>query len=286
MTVSQLLNEAFSLLGNDKMLEAELALTHALGVDKVFLIVNKDLDVSEGEVSVFRSYLQRLVEGEPISYITNQREFYGFDFFVDKRVLVPRQETEEIVDRAVAFFRANTRGKKVYKVLDVGTGSGNIAIAVAKTLDDMPVFFDAVDISDDAVEVARLNVAQHNLEDKVDVYESNLLSNVPGDKHYDVILANLPYIGTKEHNFVEENVKKFEPNNALFAGETGLELYEDLFLGLLEKNITFDLMIGEFGFSQGEIVRELLDKYFEKQYKIVKDLAGIERIFLIKGYER
>ncbi len=283
MTLSQLLNEAFSLLGNDKILEAELALTHALGVDKVFLIVNKDLEVEESEANVFRSYVKRLSEGEPISYITNQREFYGFDFFVDKRVLVPRQETEEIVDRAVAFFRANTRGKKVYKVLDIGTGSGNIAIAVAKTLDDMPVFVDAVDLSDDAVEVARLNTAQHNLEDKVDVFQSNLLSNVKGDTHYDVILANLPYIGTKENNFVEPNVVKYEPNMALYAGETGLELYEELFLSLIEKNITFELMIGEFGFTQGEAVRELLDKYFEKQYKIVKDLAGIERIFLIKG---
>ena len=283
MTLSQLLNEAFSLLGNDKMLEAELALTHALGVDKVFLIVNKDLDVEESEASVFRSYVKRLAEGEPISYITNQREFYGFDFFVDKRVLVPRSETEEIVDRAVAFFRANTRGKKVYKVLDVGTGSGCIAISVAKTLDDMPIFIDAVDISDDAVEVARLNVAQHNMEDKVDVFQSNLLSNVQGDTHYDVILANLPYIGTKENNFVEANVAKYEPNVALFGGENGIELYEELFLSLIEKNITFELMIGEFGFTQGEVVRELLDKYFEKQYKIVKDLAGIERIFLIKG---
>lgn len=283
MTLSQLLNEAFSLLGNDKILEAELALTHALGVDKVFLIVNKDLEVEESEANVFRSYVKRLSEGEPISYITNQREFYGFDFFVDKRVLVPRQETEEIVDRAVAFFRANTRGKKVYKVLDIGTGSGNIAIAVAKTLDDMPVFVDAVDLSDDAVEVARLNTAQHNLEDKVDVFQSNLLSNVKGDTHYDVILANLPYVGTKENNFVDANVVKYEPNVALFGGETGVELYEELFLRLIEKNITFELLIGEFGFTQGEAVRELLDKYFEKQYKIVKDLAGIERIFIIKG---
>lgn len=283
MTVGQLLNEAFSLMGNDKMLEAELALIHALGVDKVFLVVNKDLPVDENEASVFRSYVKRLSEGEPISYITNQREFYGLDFFVDKRVLVPRQETEEIVDRAVAFFRSNTRGKKEYKVLDIGTGSGNIAISVAKTLDDMPVFVSGVDISDDAVEVARLNTAQHNMEDKVDIFESNLLSNVKGDTHFDVILANLPYIGTKENNFVEANVLKFEPGVALFGGDTGIELYEELFLALFEKNITFELLIGEFGFSQADIVRELLNKYFEKQYKIVKDLAGIERIFLIKG---
>jgi release factor glutamine methyltransferase len=283
MTVSELLNEAFSVLGSDKMLEAELALVHALGVDKVFLIVNKDLAVNEAEASVFRSYVQRISEGEPISYITNQREFYGLDFFVDKRVLVPRQETEEIVDRAVAFFRANTRGKKEYRVLDIGTGSGNIAVALAKTLEDMPVFVSGVDISDDAIEVARLNVAQHNMEDKVDIFESNLLSNVKGDAHFDVILANLPYIGKKENNFVEANVLKFEPSVALFGGDTGIELYEELFLSLIEKNITFELMIGEFGFSQGDSVRELLDKYFEKQYKIVKDLAGIERIFIIKG---
>lgn len=287
MTVSQLLNEAFSILGNDKIIEAELALVHALGVDRVYLIVNKDLEVSENMSKVFREYVQRLALGEPIAYIRNEREFYANDFFVDNRVLVPRQETEEIVDRAITFFKANTRGKKEYKVLDIGTGSGNIAVSIVKALDHMPIYAEAVDISDDAVDVARLNVAQHNVEDKVDVYQSDLLENVDEDTHYDLIVANLPYIGRVENNFVEENVVKFEPNIALFGGDTGIELYEDLFLQLIEKNISFDLMIGEFDSSQGQIMRELLDKYFEKQYLIVKDLADLERIFLIKGvYDR
>jgi release factor glutamine methyltransferase len=283
MTVSQILEEAHNLLGADKLLDAEMALVHALGVDRVFLIVNKDLEVEEAALKVFQNYLKRLSEGEPISYILNHREFYGLDFFVDKRVLVPRQETEEIVDRAVAYFRANTRGKKEYKILDVGTGSGNIAISIVKTLDDMPIYADAVDISDEAVEVGRLNATQLNVEDKVDIFQSNLLENIEDDKHYDVIVANLPYIGRKEHNFVESNVEKYEPGVALFGGEKGIELYEDLFLDIVSKNIGFDLMLGEFGFSQAGIIRELLDKYFEKQYIIVNDLAGIERIFLIKG---
>jgi len=283
MTVSQLLNEAFSLLGNDKIIDVELALIHALGVDRVYLIVNKDLEIDENSEKVFREYLKRLAQGMPISYITNAREFYGIDFYVDSRVLVPRQETEELVDRAITYFKTNIRGKKEYKILDIGTGSGNIGISIVKTLDEMPIKADLIDISDDAIEVARMNVSQHNLEHKIDVYQSDLLLNVEKNQHFDVVLANLPYIGTEKHNFVEGNVEKHEPRIALFGGKTGLELYEKLFSQLRERNISFEFMLGEFGFSQGDELKKLLDKNFFKKYVIVKDMAELDRIFLING---
>ncbi len=283
MTVSQLLNEAFSLLGNDKIIDVELALIHALGVDRVYLIVNKDLEIDENSEKVFREYLKRLAQGMPISYITNAREFYGIDFYVDSRVLVPRQETEELVDRAITYFKTNIRGKKEYKILDIGTGSGNIGISIVKTLDEMPIKADLIDISDDAIEVARMNVSQHNLEHKIDVYQSDLLLNVEKNQHFDVVLANLPYIGTEKHNFVEGNVEKHEPRIALFGGKTGLELYEKLFSQLRERNISFEFMLGEFGFSQGDDLKKLLDKNFFKKYVIVKDMAELDRIFLING---
>ena len=283
MTVSELLKKAANLAGNDRLLEIEVLLCHTLGVDMPHLIMSNNISVKENFVTLFNSYLKRFLEGEPVSYITQNREFYGLDFFVDNRVLVPRPETEEIVDRAITYIQSNTEHKKNVNVLDVGTGSGNIAISVVKTLEDLPVYAEVVDISDEAIEVAKLNIEQHNLEDRVEAYQSNLLENVKEGSHFEVITANLPYIGTKKNRFVEKNVEKYEPSVALFGGETGIELYEELFLDLISWGITFELLIGEFGFAQGEIIRTLLDKYFKGAYKIVKDLAGIERIFLVKG---
>jgi len=167
----------------------------------------------------------------------------------------------------------------------VGTGSCNIPIAILQNLDDLDIeiFADACDISVDALEVAQINIEQHSLEESIELFQSDLLENVEDYEHYDLIVANLPYIGEKENRYVDENVEKYEPNLALFGGDNGLELYEDMFAQMEEKEISFDLMIGEFGFNQGDLMEEILEAYFPGKWKIVKDLADIDRIFLVAG---
>ncbi len=281
MIVSDILKKSLDTLGKDKILDAELLLCHVLGVDKAHLIINMDREIDEAFVSLFFDYVDRVAAGEPVAYILGEKEFYGLNFYVDKRVLVPRPETEQIVERAVAHLRGQIDRRQM-KVLDVGTGSGCIAVSIARSTNNMPVVLDACDISEDALDVTRMNVAQHSVEDKVEVFYSDLMESITNDEKYDIIVTNLPYIGEKTNRFVEKNVEDFEPSLALFGGETGLELYEKMFLQIVDKNIGFDLMLGEFGFAQTECMGSLLERYFPTKWKIVKDLAGIDRVFIVE----
>jgi release factor glutamine methyltransferase len=286
MDISSLLEEGrgkFSDGGTDLVnLDVEVLLAYTLGVSREYLAMNPGEDAPDPDAELYRGYLARRVAGEPVAYIVGGKEFYGMDFVVDKRVLIPRPETEMIVDEALAFIQAmgeEARGQ----ILDVGTGSLCIAASI---LVNAPGFYaHAVDISDDALEVARINREYHGLEERVEIYQSDLLANVD-EKAFDVIVANLPYIGRIENDTATENVKKFEPGDALYgqadvANSDGLELYKLLVQQLREKEVGFNLLIGEFGAGQEEAVSELLSKYFV-HYEIKKDLAGIPRIFVVR----
>lgn len=285
MTIGDLLKNSYSLVeaGKVSFLDLEVLLSYALGVEREYLLAHDDEEVDLASLNVFQAYLERILAGEPVAYITNRKEFYGLDFFVDKRVLIPRPETEQIVERAVEFMVG--RGEGGLKILDVGTGSGNMPVAIMTALgiddEDFVESFLALDVSPDAVEVARLNVLQHGLEHKIDVLQSDLLEVVDDGEEFSVIVANLPYIGREKNRFVEQNVEKYEPNVALFGGNDGTELYDKLFQQLIEREIGFGMLLGEFGFAQGEIMGVLLEKYFPGRWVIENDLAGIERIFKV-----
>ncbi len=259
----------------------ELLIERILGKDKPWVIAHMDFELSENEVSKFVDLAERYANGEPLAYIFNTKEFYGLDFYIDKRVLVPRPETEFLVELAVDFVQ-----KKCTKVdpviIDVGTGSGCIAVAIGASIyKDFPdAKIVGFDISKDALDVALINVKQHSMEDVVELVESDLLSNL-SIQNLDLMVANLPYIGVVTNRFVDEFTEKFEPELALFGGDSGLELYQKMFQQILDKEIQFSLMIGEFCFGQGEEVRSLLSKYFDHKFRIEKDLAGVERYFVV-----
>lgn len=293
MQICELLKSGYSkisLVKEAAFLDREVILAHLLGVSKEYLLAHGDEEVSGEDALVFYSYADRIALGEPVAYITCHKEFYGNDFFVDKRVLVPRPETEMIVEMVIKFIEGVVKyvdGSQKLKLVDVGTGSGCIAISIAKHfqeyLDDPLDEVFAVDISEDALEVCKINIDQHGLEDKVQAFQSDLLEFLEDGEVCDIIVANLPYIGEVENRFVEKNVEEFEPNVALFGGYDGLELYKKMFQQIKEKEVKFKLMIGEFGFAQGEKMGELLSKYFEQdEWGIEEDLAGIERVFVVK----
>jgi release factor glutamine methyltransferase len=283
MIIREVLKSAIAHLGKSQnvVLDSEVVLAHVLGVDKEYLFAHGNEEVEVFLVNLFKKYLDRIKNGEPVSYITNSKEFYGLDFFVDKRVLVPRPETEMLVEEALQFLKSNEEEGKCFRVLDAGTGSGNIAIALAKNFDNQEVV--ALDVSGGAIEVARINIEQHSLEDKVQVYQSDLLEAIDDGENFDVIVANLPYIGRIKNNNVDENVEKYEPGAALFAGDDGLELYKKMFQQIADKNIGFKLFVGEFGFEQRKDLEVLLDKYFDHGWKIKSDLTGIDRMFAVEG---
>lgn len=287
MTINDLIQEGKNILGDRStaLLDCEVLLSFTLGVEKTYLFANPDFEVEKPLEKLFLGYVTRVSKGEPVAYVTKEKEFYGLNFYVDERVLVPRPETEQLVDRVLEYLRKSSGIGKKFKLIDVGTGSGNIPIAITKNfLNEQAEItqFDAVDIDDGAIEVAKINVQQSDLEDKIFVFKSDLLEEIEDDEKYDVIVANLPYIGEEKNRYVSADVEKHEPRVALFGGSTGIELYEKLFSQIREKNIDYAIILGEFGFAQGKDMERILNKFFEHNWRIEPDLAGIDRIFIIE----
>lgn len=259
----------------EKGLDGEVLLAFVLGRSREFLFANGEIEVGGADVARFLALWRRRMEGEPVAYLIGSKEFYGLDFFVDGRVLIPRPETEELVAQVVKSEKLRVKSEGL-RVLDVGTGSGAIAVSIAVNLPEVSVV--AVDFSGEALEVARENARRHGVSGRVRLLESDLLTAIEDGECFEVICANLPYIGEVKHRHVDENVEKFEPRLALFAGEDGLDLYRRLFLELREKGVSFDLMLCEFGFGQCEDMGKLAEEFFPGKWRILKDLAGIERI--------
>jgi release factor glutamine methyltransferase len=290
MIIKQLLKDGNLLLsGRDTAaLDCEVLLSYCLGRGREYMIAHGNEDVDGFVAALFNTYLKQVKEGKPIAYILGEKEFYALNFFVDERVLVPRPETELLVDEVLDYLRANAEEGRRFRILDVGTGSGNIAVAVGKSVFDSEdkinlEQIDAVDVSTSALEVAKINVEQHGLSEIVHVYQSDLLEAIDECEKFDVIVANLPYIGKRKHRNISEDVEKFEPETALFGGEDGLSLYKKMFQQIVEKEIGFDLLIGEFGFAQRNDLEGVLNKYFDQKWKVKMDHAGIDRLFMVEN---
>ncbi len=292
MLIKDLINKGSKVLADreNAVLEVEVLLCDVLGVGREHLVSHGDERVDDSLVRLFEQYIARVSDGEPVAYVIGEKEFYGYDFFVDKRVLVPRPETEMIVDKALEYLVSEGGVGRKFRILDVGTGSGNIVLSIVKAFDEMVGRGEALgevyealalDVSREALEVAQTNVDSCCLEDRVRVLESDLLECVEDGEKFDVIVTNLPYIGQNDGG-VDKNVAKFEPASALYGGTDGLELYKKMFQQILEKGVGFGLMVGEFGFGSTEGVEKLLNKYFEQRWGIEKDLADIDRIFVVQ----
>lgn len=284
MILKDVLKSGFEFLGqrSSALLDCELILANVLGVDKEYLISHSgNSEFSEDLINLFWAYLKRVKAGEPVAYILKEKEFYSLNFYVDNRVLIPRPETELLVEKVLDFLESNAEEGRIFKILDVGTGSGNIAVALATNFQNSEVT--ALDLSEEALEVARINIDQHGVEDRTQIFQSDLLEVIEEGEKYDVIVANLPYIGTVSNNDVEENVRKYEPAGALFAGNDGLELYKKMFQQVVDKRVGHEMIIGEIGSMQRKDLELLLDKYFEQNWVIEKDLEGNDRMFVVDG---
>ena len=217
--------------------------------------------------------LRLLDSGIPVQYIVGNVDFYGYNFLVDKNVLIPRFETEELVDRTIKYVQKYF-GSSV-KVVDLGCGSGCISITLSK---ELGITVDAVDISSDALDVARENCVKNNA--SVNFYLGNMLE--PLHDKYDVIISNPPYISYDEE--IDEIVKKNEPSLALYADNDGLYFYEEI-LKNCKKYLNNKFMIAfEIGYTQGDRIRDFALKYLgDVSVSIEKDLSGRDRfVFIIK----
>jgi release factor glutamine methyltransferase len=250
--------------------EMEVFLAQLLGCNRLDLIARSDEEVPVEHLAELQKGWIRLQDGVPVAYLTQQKEFYGLNFYVDERVLVPRPETEQLVDLVLKHAKKS--------VLELGTGSGAIACGVKKSRPNLRVM--ATDLSKAALEVANKNCVQ--LGAKVELLQSDLLESVPQEA-FEVLVANLPYIGTVRHALIAENVAKHEPAMALDGGEDGLELYRRLFEQIRHQNRSFLFILGEIGFSQGPDIRKLCeDSLPDYTFSLLQDLQGLDRHFVLE----
>ncbi len=275
MKISGILNKARR---DKKLLEAEVLMADALGKSREWVVSNVDYDLSAEEVRSFHSVWTRFLQGEPVAYLTGNKEFYGIEFCVDKRVLIPRPETELLVEKVLSVSGDPVfASKKSVQVIDVGTGSGAIAVSLAKNSECLKVF--ASEIERDACDIASINIEKNEAD--VVLRCGDLLEPFK-DEDFDIIVANLPYIGRDLYEFVDENVAKYEPDSALYGGEDGLSLYGRLFDQVKEYGMSPKFIFGEIGCLQGEAVKSLVaEKFPDVNIEIGRDLAGLDRNFII-----
>jgi len=253
---------------NLSSLDFELLLAHTIKEDRTRLYSHPEQKVSNTQFKNFKSLLKKRQKGTPLAYLIHKKPFYNLEFYVDDRVLIPRPETELIVEKILNI--------KPSTLLDVGVGSGTIALTCAYNLNNCQVA--AVDICEQALAVAQQNAQSFKL--SVDFYCSDLITAIKNSSHFDIIAANLPYIGTETNSCVSTATCKHEPHLALFSGKDGLDHYRRLLSQIQLKKITYHYLIGEFGFGQEKAIMDLLEDY---DYTIENDLAGIPRIFIVHG---
>lgn len=274
----------------DAHLVCHLLLCHVLQCPRESLILRHLEAVSEDSVKHFFSLIEKILSGYPVAYILQRKEFFGLDFYVDERVLIPRPETELLVEETIKICRTAFRPSNgmpsmpQITLADIGTGSGCIAVGLARSLPQAKIF--AMDISADALSVARKNIEQYKFSDRIMLLQNDLLEEFLSGKFYqtrlDIIVANLPYIGEETNRFISSDVERSEPRIALFGGSDGLRLYERLFEQILSLKYSPRFILGEFGFAQGEGLRRLLRRFFPSgSFRIFSDLAGIERVFVV-----
>jgi len=264
-------------------LAAELLLLHTLGRDRTWLYAHPEQLLSDAEARAFSALLARRAAGEPTQYLTGKQEFWGLEFEVTRDVLIPRPETEHVIEvaldrlavREIRNGRKQTLTGEGLQIVDVGTGSGCIAIALARELPAArPIL--ATDTSDAALAVAKRNAVRHSVRDRIAFLQMNLLTPLAG--MYDAIVSNPPYIGRKEKETLMREVREHEPEVALYGGEEGYEIYADLIAQAVHCVKPGGLLVLELGHNSLPAVQPLLEPPHWTNVGVTNDLAGIPRV--------
>jgi release factor glutamine methyltransferase len=256
-------------------LSAELLLSHVLGLKRIELYTQYNKVVVQEQLDRLRDLVKRAGEHEPVAYLVGRTEFYSIEFEVTPDCLIPRPETELLVQRSIEFLRKRTGPQQV---CDVCTGCGVIAVAITKNVPDAKVL--ATDISEPALAVAARNIEKHKLADRIELRHGDLFEPlVPQLDMFDLIVCNPPYVSAPEYEALDRNVKEYEPRVALHGGPDGLDLYRRIVEKVREFLKPDGMLLLEIGYQQGPAVRELLEKTgVFAQIQIDKDLQRHDRV--------
>jgi len=253
-------------------MNAELLLMFTLGCDRAHLYAHPERDLTADEASLYQAALSERAHGVPAQYITGHQEFWGMDLIVSPAVLIPRPETEHLIETVLELAAARSSTLKI-RIIDVGTGSGCIALALAKELRQGEIL--ATDVSTAALEIARANAVRHQFDGRIHFREADLLGGFE-DNLFDFVVSNPPYVGDSEEDEVQLEVRKFEPRNAVFAGPTGLEIIARLIPQARAALKPGGWLVMEISGAMVEGVKQLLNGW--EEIRIVKDLQSIPRV--------
>jgi len=278
MKIEELLKQGKKILNEnnieDANLIARILLEFVLGIDRNQLLVNQEQKVEIENQEKYKCLIEKIVQGIPLQYITNNQEFMGLKFYVDENVLIPQPDTEILVEEVIKIAKKEAKEN----ILDICTGSGCIGISLAKSIPNVKIAMS--DISKDAIEIAKKNAKENNVLEKVKFIESDMFESI--EEKFDIIVSNPPYIETDVIKTLSREVQN-EPKLALDGGENGLEFYKILINEALNYLNNDGYLCMEIGYNQKEKIMELAkkEKVFSK-IDIVKDLSGNDRVIICK----
>ena len=255
-------------------LDVETLLQKVLGVDRLYILLNLERVLSEDEEQLFNKFINERLNNRPIAYIVGNREFMGLDFFVKEGVLIPRPDTEVLVEEVIEL--AKKKGAK--NILDIGTGSGAITVSLAKYLENVKVT--SVDISDIALEIGKRNAISNEVDDRINFVKSDLFTNIDKETKFDIIVSNPPYIKREVIDTLDKQVKDYEPYNALEGGVDGLDFYRAITKQAKEYLKKGGILAYEVGHDQSEDVSKLMEIDGYTNIYTLKDLQQIDRVVI------
>jgi release factor glutamine methyltransferase len=277
ITISEALSKARGLLAEQNIdsafIDADLLLAHALTIRRIDLIIHRDRVLTDEEMEAFSDLMERRISHEPVAYITGVKEFFGIPFMVNPHVLIPRPETEILVEQSIAL------APKGATVFEVGVGSGAVIISILSERQDLKGVGN--DISLPALITARVNAVTHGVEGRLCLFAGNVMEAVGGS--WPMIIANPPYIRVDEMNVLDDDVRLYEPAKALFGGKDGLDIVKEIIKGLSGHLTQGGMLVMEAGRGQKEAIDSLVGSQKSLKLKTwIHDLAGIERVVIIE----
>lgn len=282
VTIEKLLKDGIKVIKqrefNNPFLDVQLILSFLLKKDKIYLHMHRNEEVDDITAKMFYEMAEKRNEGYPLQYMTHSQEFMGLDLYVQEGVLVPRPDTETLVEKIINIVNKNELNNKTIKILDVGTGSGAIAVSLGYYLKNSIVT--AMDISDIALETTNMNITKHNL-NNVKTLKGDIFDYDFSNDKFDIVVSNPPYIEKKIINILPVEVSVYEPKIALDGGEDGLDYYRHI-VHVFEKIHTDDAILAfEIGYDQKEKVTAILNNAFIfNNIEYGKDLGGNDRVII------
>ncbi|NMA87502.1 MAG: peptide chain release factor N(5)-glutamine methyltransferase [Tissierellia bacterium] len=278
MEINQLLKTGVNMIKDreygNPVLEATMVLEKLLNVDRIYVYTHGKAKVDKDIEDKFLEIMELRATGYPIQYILKEKEFMGLNFYIEEGVLIPRPDTEILVEYILNYIDVNYENREI-KLLDIGFGSGAIGLSIAYYKRQIQVL--GVDNSDIAMKVASINRDKLNLEN-VKLYSGDLFSKISDGEKFHIIASNPPYIPSGEIENLQREVKDFEPVEALDGGDDGLDYYREIIPNAKKYLERDGLLIFEIGWDQGQRVKEIFLKEGFKNVEILKDLQGLDRV--------